>query len=277
MRVGESFPRQTTARVIAAANQDLEACVQERTLREDLFYRLRGVCIDMPSLAERREDIPLLVEHFLSIYGQADQPTTLSEDVMRAFAAYDWPGNVRELEMVVRGLAVHAAGREVVLHDLPSSIPPPPAKSLADVRPLEEVRKDHFLKAFRVFGHVGRTAKALGVSERTVRRVLAEIKAQTVMSEEPFMPLQDVLAVYAAEVIKLTEGNRSRAAEVLGVAFTTLVKYEVRAREIGIEWQDLCQSLRLPDCLNSIMAESTTESHTPRGPSSEPGSNHDRI
>ena len=67
MRVGESFVRPTTARVIAAANQDLQTCVREGTLREDLFYRLRGMCIDVPALRDRREDIPLLVEHFLRL------------------------------------------------------------------------------------------------------------------------------------------------------------------------------------------------------------------
>ena len=277
MRVGESFVRQTTARVIAAANRDLATCVREGTLREDLFYRLRGLCIDVPALTERREDIPLLVEHFLRVYGERGKPTTVSEEAMQALVAHDWEGNVRDVEMLARNLVVAAPGREIGLRDLPSYIPRPPGESLVGVRPLSAVRQDYFLRTVRTLLHVGRAAKVLGVSERTVQRVLADVKARAMEDVGRMIPERDMLAAYVAEVIKLAHGNRTEAAQALGIAFATLVKYERRARETGLKWRDLCQTLSLPNWLNSSIVGSATESHALRAPSSEDGGDHDRI
>ena len=119
-RVGETTPRRTDARVVAATNANLLKEVREGRFREDLTYRLRVATLLVPPLGERREDIPLLAEHFLSqaIAEEGLPPRTLSREAMAALCGYSWPGNVRELLNVVRSAAVFAQGAEIGPDDL---------------------------------------------------------------------------------------------------------------------------------------------------------------
>jgi len=105
---------QAPARIICGSARDLEAEVQAGTLREDLYYRISGVCLRLPPLRQRREDIPILMEHFLRKYGREFQRAVpvLSEETYRLFQEYSWPGNVRELENAAR--AIVALGDESV-------------------------------------------------------------------------------------------------------------------------------------------------------------------
>jgi DNA-binding NtrC family response regulator len=121
-RVGDSQTIKVDVRVIAATNSDLSKMVAEGTFREDLYYRLHVIPIQLPPLRERRDDIPVLVKHFLEKFapGMAMQ---VSQGAMRALMAYQWPGNVRQLENAMeRAVALSAGRREVAITDLPAEV-----------------------------------------------------------------------------------------------------------------------------------------------------------
>jgi two-component system response regulator GlrR len=117
--LGSTRMNRTDLRIIAASNSDLRAAVREGRMRQDLYYRLNVVRFTLPPLRDRREDIPLLVQRFLSRYSlELDKRFVgLSEDAMRALLAYDWPGNVRELEHVIERAAVLSPGPLITRND----------------------------------------------------------------------------------------------------------------------------------------------------------------
>ena len=125
-RVGGRTPIQVDVRIIAATHQNLEKLVRENVFREDLFHRINVIRVHVPKLSERKEDIPQLAKHFFSLAASElnMEPKFLSRDVELFFSTLQWPGNVRELENMCRWLTVMAAGREVLLSDLPSEIRP---------------------------------------------------------------------------------------------------------------------------------------------------------
>jgi DNA-binding NtrC family response regulator len=121
-RVGESQSIKVDVRVIAATNSELAKMVAEGTFREDLYYRLHVIPIQLPPLRDRRDDIPLLVKHFLEKFAPGTS-MQLSQDAMRALMAYQWPGNVRQLENAIeRAVALGAGRREVDVLDLPVEV-----------------------------------------------------------------------------------------------------------------------------------------------------------
>jgi len=122
--VGESKPRQIDVRVIAATARNLEEAVRDGGFRDDLYYRLNVVRIEVPALRERRDDIPLLVDHFLAQFRTAlGKPIrSVSDDAMERLTAYSWPGNVRELENVVERAVILADGDVLGVQDLPSNV-----------------------------------------------------------------------------------------------------------------------------------------------------------
>ena len=112
-RVGNNQSIKTDVRIIAATNKDLWQAVQRKEFREDLFYRLNVIAIELPPLRSRREDIPALAQHFLKFYSDENNlsPRALTPEAMRALVDYDWPGNVRELENVIeRGVVLSSGG-----------------------------------------------------------------------------------------------------------------------------------------------------------------------
>jgi DNA-binding NtrC family response regulator len=123
-RVGESEPRRSDVRVVSATNRDLAAAVRAGAFREDLYYRLDVLRIELPPLRERREDVPLLVAHFLSGSGnQAGRPTEISREALSALEAHDWPGNVRELRNCLdRAAALAGTGGTVGVEHLPPNL-----------------------------------------------------------------------------------------------------------------------------------------------------------
>ncbi|MEC7158292.1 MAG: nitrogen regulation protein NR(I) [Pseudomonadota bacterium] len=125
-RVGGRTPIQVDVRIIAATHQNLEKLVSENIFREDLFHRINVIRVHVPKLSERKEDIPQLAKHFFSLAASElnMEPKFLSRDVELFFSTLQWPGNVRELENMCRWLTVMAAGREVLLSDLPPEIRP---------------------------------------------------------------------------------------------------------------------------------------------------------
>ena len=124
MRVGSVETQKADVRIIAATNVDLKKMVAEGRFRDDLYYRLCVITIAIPPLRERREDIPLLAEHFMALYAHENgKPVTaIHADAMRALLDHDWPGNVRELENAVERAVVLCSGSEVTLDLLPETV-----------------------------------------------------------------------------------------------------------------------------------------------------------
>lgn len=123
-RVGGNRTIQVDVRIVAATNQDLEKLVEEKRFRQDLFYRLNVIPIVIPPLRERRSDIPLLIDHFLTRFNQAKHTAVpgLEPDTLRLLTEYDWPGNIRELENMIERLVVLKKQGMLTVTDLPEKI-----------------------------------------------------------------------------------------------------------------------------------------------------------
>lgn len=123
-RVGESKTRKIDIRIIGASNKDLYELVQRDLFREDLYYRLKVFPITLPPLRKRKEDIPLLVSHFVEMFNRKTgrQIKTISASAMRVFMNHSWPGNVRELENAIEHAFVICTSDQIGLHDLPQEI-----------------------------------------------------------------------------------------------------------------------------------------------------------
>ncbi len=171
--------RRANFRLVAATNRDLQAMVREGRFREDLFYRLHVIALRLPTLAERREDVPLLAEHFVQRHcarnGRA--PMRIAPEAMARLQAYEWPGNVRELENVVERAVVLARGEVIGVSDLPPPIAhaePPTDRLVFPVgTPIAEMERQAILAALRhTGGDKHRAARLLGISARTIYRKL---------------------------------------------------------------------------------------------------------
>ena len=122
-RVGDSHTTKVDVRIIAATNSDLHRLVANGEFREDLFYRLNVISVDLPPLRDRKEDIPLLVRHFLGKFSPDGAAITVSQDAMRRLMAFEWPGNVRQLEHAIERAVAFSAGRtQIDSGDLPPEI-----------------------------------------------------------------------------------------------------------------------------------------------------------
>jgi len=165
-RVGETATRKVDIRVIAATNRDLEEAVQSGVFREDLYYRLNAVKLRLPPLRERAEDIPLLVQHFLSRHRGGQE---VSSEALEALKVYPWKGNVRELENVMERAIILARGDSIHLQHLPEEF-----QSLGEdsKRPLslQEVEQQHIIKVLRVSKDLEEAAKMLGIAPTTLWR-----------------------------------------------------------------------------------------------------------
>lgn len=162
VRLGESAARKIDARIIAATNRDLPTMIEDGSFREDLYFRLAVVTIELPPLRERREDIPLLIEHFLErVAARHKQPgLRLSREVFAALAAYPFPGNVRELENTIERMVVLSKNDTLTLEDLPEGMrggtPSHAANVLLSLPPeglsLEEVEREIIRQALLMHG-----------------------------------------------------------------------------------------------------------------------------
>jgi two-component system response regulator PilR (NtrC family) len=119
MRVGGTTDIKVDARVIAASNKDLLTEVSKGTFREDLFYRLNVIPIPLPALRDRKEDIPMLIDYFLSKYSASREPKRIVPDALKLLMSYRWPGNVRELENTIERLVILASGDTISLDHVP--------------------------------------------------------------------------------------------------------------------------------------------------------------
>jgi DNA-binding NtrC family response regulator len=175
-RVGSSQTQETDARVIATSNRDLEHAIEEGTFRRDLFYRLNVVPLTLPPLRERKEDIPLLVKHFLEKHAPRTGRSVrdVSPEAIELLRSYHWPGNVRELENIVERALVLGRGElleagEIAL-GLGSAPQTPAAPDTGEPATLADVEREHVYRVLERFdGHRQKTADALGISERSLR------------------------------------------------------------------------------------------------------------
>ena len=169
-RVGDNMPRTVDVRVVAATSRDLESEVRAGRFRADLFYRVNVVRIQLPALRDRREDIPDLVRHFISVFNKrlALHITGVTPGAMRLLMDYSWPGNVRELENVIERSMVLADGALVDVEHLPSSVqtPGPVASSDAEDLDLSVKRRTESLERTR--GNRTHAARLLDLSHRAL-------------------------------------------------------------------------------------------------------------
>jgi DNA-binding NtrC family response regulator len=163
-------------RVIAATNRDLEAQVRRGAFREDLFYRLNVLRVEMPPLADRLEDVPALAEHLLLEIGRDNgfAVAGITEEALQALSHHRWPGNVRELRNVLERALLSARGRRIDVADLPQAIRAPvPGEAVSAASPgalsLAEVERDHIERVLAIC-HWNRSAaaKVLGIDRRTL-------------------------------------------------------------------------------------------------------------
>lgn len=185
-RVGANITTPIDVRIVTATHRDLEKRVQEGDFREDLFYRLNVIPIRIPSLKERREDIPLLISHFLGRFVSADGRNRIDfdDDALEVLMTYDWPGNVRELENLIERLVILKGGGVVLARDLP-------AKFL-EGRP----------------GSVS-TSSLITLPEEGIdlKQVLGEIEDSLI-----------------SQALEKTDGNKNQASKLLRVNRTTLIE-----------------------------------------------------
>jgi DNA-binding NtrC family response regulator len=196
-RIGDSHTTKVDVRVIAATNSDLGRMVADGLFREDLFYRLNVIPVQLPSLRERKEDIPLLVQHFLEKFaaqaGAARGPITFSQEAMRRMMAYVWPGNVRQLENAVERACAFGAGRsQIELSDLPQEVQQAQELALSSpvTLPEEGIDLERFVANLereliersleRTGGNKGQAARLLNLKRTTLVEKLKRIQRDSV-------------------------------------------------------------------------------------------------
>jgi len=164
-------------RVVAATNRDLQQAIEQGKFREDLYYRLNVMPITIPPLRDKPEDIPLLIEHFLSVFGRKFEKTItkLSQDAMDLLLDYPWPGNVRQLEHAIEHAFIHCTGRTIQIRHLPDDISQKSSilvdRILKTEDPIEEIEKEVILEALkRNNWDREKTAKTLKISRITLWR-----------------------------------------------------------------------------------------------------------
>jgi two-component system response regulator HydG len=184
--VGSTRRVPINVRILAATNRDLEQAVAQGTFRRDLYFRLNVLSLRIPPLRERRQDIPLLADHFLERLNRgSDQPHTLSDEAMKLMLAHDWPGNVRELENCLERACAFTTGPVINVADLPSSISKAPGNlsrnegGAAKIIPMAELEKQTILGTIeQLHGDKLLAARLLGIGKTTLYRKLKEYASQ---------------------------------------------------------------------------------------------------
>ena len=181
--VGGTAEVHVDVRVLAATNRDVGAMVRHGLFREDLFYRLSTITMEIPPLRLRGTDVELLARHFVAVFNERFASSKqMAEETLRALARHSWPGNVRELLHVVEAAMVVSEGAQILPEHLPASLrayvavtPSNFASERANAATLVEVERTHIKAALELsHGHRGNAAKQLGISERNLYRKLRE-------------------------------------------------------------------------------------------------------
>ena len=208
-RVGGNQPIKVDVRVIAATNKPLEAAVAAKQFREDLFYRLNVVRIEIPPLRERREDVRLLVNYFLKIFAREQKatPKSISADSLAALESFHWPGNVRELENVIRRALVVAKGDAILPVDLPGEVT---ARAAGAVSVLTAATP----------GGSTAAGPALPADVASLARALFQLARK----ESKLKVIPAVERELIIQALVETQGNQVQAAKLLGITRATLRK-----------------------------------------------------
>ncbi len=173
--IGSNKAQKVDVRIIAATNNQLEELVRQERFREDLFYRLNVISIDMPPLRERSEDIPLLVRYFIRRYSEEfnKRQIALSDKALEVLQRHSWPGNIRELENVVQRALLMCEGEIQIEHLPPYLKINEPQPETTTIKPLHEVEKEYILRVLALFGNnKTKAAEALGIDRKTLRQKL---------------------------------------------------------------------------------------------------------
>jgi DNA-binding NtrC family response regulator len=207
--VGSLTPRKSDFRIVAATNRDLAKEVERGTFRRDLYYRLNVVTLKLAPLRERRDDVPLLVAHFLEMYGKGHR---FSTDAMDALMAYNWPGNVRELENCVQHMVAIHTGPLLTVTDLPSPI----QNQLAAMRPaaMSAAVGASYHAVPPTAPMQAMPAASMPVMDRSIPADLTG----------DIMPLYELEKMAIKRALAHTKGDRGVAATLLGIGRTTLYR-----------------------------------------------------
>jgi len=180
-RLGSTKLIKVNIRILAATNKNLERMIQKGTFREDLYYRIDVISIAVPPLRERKEDIPLLAQHFLVKYTtlHGKKVKGISSQAMEQLCSYDWPGNVRELENVVERAVIFANREVILLEDLPLSLQSTFSGGKSFPPSLEEAEKKLILDALQATGaNQSKASKILGIHRNTLWRKVKKYDIQ---------------------------------------------------------------------------------------------------
>jgi two-component system response regulator HydG len=185
-RVGSNDPIRVSVRILSATNRNLEQSIEEGTFRQDLYHRLKVVTIRLPSLSERIEDLPILIDYFIKQFSKehGKRIKGMTPAVRRRLAAFDWPGNVRQLRNVVESMVVVDYDELLDMDDLPEELAPAADESPDDQAPSPAA---------------------------SLRRLVGQ-------------PLEEVEKLFIAETLRMTGGNREEAAQMLGIGQRTLYR-----------------------------------------------------
>jgi len=182
-RLGSNKTRQIDVRIVAATNADLRAALEQGTFREDLYYRLNVIPINILPLRQRKEDIPFLAEHFVAKHAAAlgARATSLSDEAVRCLREYHWPGNVRELENVIERSLVLCAGERLEADDIKLDTGPPSRSQRGEAILPEGMTLDEYEQALirealtRAGGNKSQAARLLGLTRNALRYRLAQM------------------------------------------------------------------------------------------------------
>jgi len=232
-RLGGRQDVRVDVRVVAATNRDLETAVDDGRFREDLFFRLNVVCITLPPLRQRREEIPGLTQYFLGRYSEHynKRPLALATDTLRLFAEYDWPGNVRELENLVKRMVILGTDAQI-RRDLADAI----AGRVLRVGPIPVLQSASGPATSPVAGAAGaRTVPAAAASAVPPPAAVPAAPPAPVLTGS----LKDIGRHAAREAerelifrtLQQTRWNRREAAEILGISYKALL-YKIKEAEL---------------------------------------------
>ena len=191
-RVGGTHPIKVDIRLIAATNCNLEQAVREGSFRQDLYYRLAVLRITMPTLRDRKDDIPMLVRHFVQKHAKRCKvkPRPISREALACLRNYDWPGNVRELENAIERALVMASSDVILPEDLPESLlerPPLPEMAEASYHAaIKDLKKQLILDAVEeAQGNYAEAARTLGVHPNYLHRLIRNLELKEILKDTP--------------------------------------------------------------------------------------------
>ncbi len=242
MRVGSGELRKVDVRIIAATNRDLSNMVKSKQFRKDLYYRLKAITILIPPLRQRREDIPLLVSHFIEETGNVNhiEFEGFSDEALRIIENYNWPGNVRELKNFIESVAVLSKGKLITpelvkehlgeyedVSEMSSSLPIPVHTTV------EQTERELIYKALLSLGVEIRDMKEILLNmNRNINHQVMNEDVEDVLYQEEVQPIDEMEKQMIKKALQKYQGNKRKAAQALEISERTLYR---KLKEYQIE------------------------------------------